>query len=447
MSLPTLIGKDYVTVFHNGVTHTVNSTDVNYAALRAAIRDGNWDEVPNLLTPVVSVETFGKGVITVKNGEVLYDGKVLHNSVTQRILDLIQEGFDAQPLMNFLTKLMQNPSFAAVNELYDWLERTSLPICEDGDFMAYKKVRSDYLDFFTRQIPNKPVAAMTAEERAKYPITVNDVTVEIEDDVTVVSMPRNKVDDNRNATCSYGLHFCSLSYLPNYMGGQGRVLLVKVNPTNVVSIPTDYNFAKGRAWSYTIVGEHTSEKEEAFDVPVVSAKVRGPVRKATPMKAAAPKPITSVLGVEFGDETRAAMVQTLVDGCYGGTITNLDDRQGKIDGFNDAWDRRPINLNRFRGNNIRTAVEYARGYFEGYDRLNKPVAAAATATPSIKAAPVLKATVAPTRKRNPALVGYNKGRSDAANARRCNSLAPAEFNVADAQIYASAYIKGYNSID
>jgi hypothetical protein len=82
----------------------------------------------------------------------------------------------------------------------------------------------------------------------------------------VVEMERNRVDDNKDNTCSTGLHFCGMSYL-NHFGGE-RTVIVKVNPADVVSIPSDYNGAKGRACRYEVVGELGVEPEDAFDKPV-----------------------------------------------------------------------------------------------------------------------------------------------------------------------------------
>jgi hypothetical protein len=147
-----------------------------------------------------------------------------------------------------------------------------------------------------------------------------------------------------------------------------------------------------------------------------------------------------VLGVDFGTVERAALVQKLVDACStqaGGS--NLDDKQGKVDGFNDAWDACPVNLSRFDGSNMRTAVEYAKAYFEGYDRLQKD------ATPSPATKPVVNMTKpAVVKKPSPGLVGYNKGRSDGANRRAYNN--GSSFSGADADTYETAYYKGYYSV-
>jgi hypothetical protein len=82
----------------------------------------------------------------------------------------------------------------------------------------------------------------------------------------VVEMERNQVDDNKDQTCSTGLHFCGMSYLSHFSGE--RTVIVKVNPADVVSIPSDYNGAKGRACRYEVVGELGVEPEQAFTASV-----------------------------------------------------------------------------------------------------------------------------------------------------------------------------------
>ena len=348
MTIPYLIGRDTITVMVNGATNTVSSTHVNYQALRAAIRDRQWDRIPDLVSPARAVESFDSGNIRVVDGEVLYQGRPLHNAVTTRILSMIREGFDAGPLTAFLAKLMNNPSKTAVDELYEWLERTSLPITEDGDFLAYKKVRDDYLSFHDGRTSNRI---------GESP-----------------ELPRNQVDDNRDRTCSQGLHFCSLSYLPQYHGGRGRVMILKINPADVVSIPADYDMAKGRAWTYLILGEHKGgEHTEAFDTPVVSSEGQ-PIRERASATGGAS---TVIMGVDFGSVERLGQVRQLMGrvSASGSTSGEPDasPETGRLDGFNDAWMKRSVNLNQFTGGNLRAAVAYAQGYFEGYDRLTQQV--------------------------------------------------------------------------
>ena len=226
----------------NGSTVTINSDHINYAAVREALRLKDHATVERLINVVNSVVNFARGKVTIKNEQVFYGDMEVKGAVVQRIIEMVRENFDAQPMLQFLANLMDNPSKTAIDELYLFLEASSLPITEDGCFLAYKKVNSDYKDFYTKTFDNSVG--------------------------TVCKVARNTVDDNRNRTCSNGLHFCSLDYLPHYHGGQGRVMIVKINPRDVVSIPSDYDNAKGRTCEYTVVGEHTSETEHAFTSPV-----------------------------------------------------------------------------------------------------------------------------------------------------------------------------------
>lgn len=245
MITASIVGATFITVMMDGVTHTINADHAHYSKIREALKIKNHTEVERLINIKQSVINFSLGNVTVRDGEVFYGDMPVRGSVVRRILDMIRENFDAQPMLRFLNNLMSNPSKRAVDELYGFLEATALPITEDGCFLAYKKVRDDYRDFYTGKMDNSIG--------------------------TVLEMPRNQVDEDKDTTCSYGLHFCSLSYLPHYHGGQGRVMIVKINPADVVAIPSDYNNAKGRAARYEVIGEHTSERDEAFTSSVYTA--------------------------------------------------------------------------------------------------------------------------------------------------------------------------------
>jgi hypothetical protein len=110
-------------------------------------------------------------------------------------------------------------------------------ITDDGHILAYKKVSADYKDIYSGTFDN----------------SVGQI----------VEMRRNLVNEDRTKTCSSGLHFCSMSYLSSYGTGPGsRVVIVKVNPRDVVSVPMDYNFAKARCCRYEVVDEYTGDDLE-----------------------------------------------------------------------------------------------------------------------------------------------------------------------------------------
>jgi hypothetical protein len=268
----SIVGPTFITVMMDGVTHTINGDHANYAGIREALKAKDHVLVEQLINVKNTLIKFVQGAVRVDGDQVFYGDMEVKGSVVNRILQMVREGFDAQPMLNFLANLMRNPSKRAVDELYGFLEATKLPITEDGHFLAYKKVNSDYRDFYTGKMDNSVGK--------------------------VLEMPRNQVDDNKDQTCSYGLHFCSLSYLPHYHGGSGRVVIVKIDPADVVSIPSDYNNAKGRAARYEIVGEYEGDDRESrdyFTAPVYSAQVNNvapaaPAAKVRPMATNTPSP-------------------------------------------------------------------------------------------------------------------------------------------------------------
>ena len=273
MSFPYIVQGSNITVVIGTTPHTVSKSHIAYNKLLNAIKAGEWETVQDIIEPKQVVLNFGQGNVSIEGDKIFWKGREMHNALTKRLVAMIQEDFPVEPLVAFMENLMDNPSKRAVNELYGFLEKNTLPITSDGCFLAYKKVRQDYFDVHSGTVLNKPAAYMTDEDTAALEEAVgknNEVTVAVEDGVTVVSMERNLVDDDQNRTCSTGLHFCSQDYLRSF-GGE-RIVILKINPRDVVSIPNDYNDSKGRCARYEIVDEIDKDKaDEAFAKTVQEA--------------------------------------------------------------------------------------------------------------------------------------------------------------------------------
>lgn len=151
-----LILDEQVTVTIDGKTSMIDISHPNFQKVREALKNKDIDAIPALIDLPKVVNNFGEGKVIVENGVITYNGEVLHNSLTSRILKMIEEGFNVDPLIKFLENLMENPSHRAINELYSFLEDASLPITDDGHFLAYKKVRDDYKDIWSGKFDNSP---------------------------------------------------------------------------------------------------------------------------------------------------------------------------------------------------------------------------------------------------------------------------------------------------
>lgn len=260
-------GKNIILAIDNK-PYTINEAHISYDKIVLAIKSKNWAVIPTLVDATKAISHYVQGNFELKNGVFYRNGQPIHGVVGERVVQMYQDGFDVNPILNFINNVEMNPSSRAVNELYGFLEKSNLPLTDDGYFLAYKRVRDDYLDCYSGTVLNKPVDKMTNAELIKYRgngSTNAGVTVRVGfSNETIVSMPRNKVDDEATRTCSYGLHFCSIDYLPHF--GGARIVVLKIHPKDVVSIPVDYNNAKGRCSEYKVVGEvaDTSKPEKAF---------------------------------------------------------------------------------------------------------------------------------------------------------------------------------------
>jgi hypothetical protein len=234
-------GKNIVVVIDNR-PYTITSTHIGYEKLKQAIRDSDWDTVKAVVDPAREILKYGAGHVAVQGSKVFYRDRELVGVMTQRLIEMYQDGFPVEPLILFMENLMQNPSKRAVEELYGFMEKGNLPLTPDGHFLAYKKVRADFLDIHSGTMSNAPG--------------------------NIVEMERNAVDDDQNRTCSAGLHFCSKEYLNHFGGSDSRTVILKINPADVVSIPADYNSTKGRACRYEVLGELGVNPDQAFIAPV-----------------------------------------------------------------------------------------------------------------------------------------------------------------------------------
>lgn len=238
MRIPYTISPQSITVFVDGKIRTVLSGTKSFDNLRDHLKKPEHDI--NLILKLSSreqeVQASVKGYkVTVKDGTVYYEGEELHNTLTDKLLHMLDSGFDPQPWVKFLERLMTNPSYRSRGCLFDFLEKFSAPITPDGKFIAFKRVSHNWKDLHTHTILN----------------TIG----------TTVSMDRSKVDDDPNHTCSAGLHVCADEYLKGYATGTGcRTLVVEVDPANVVSVPHDYNFSKMRVCEYKVLAEICPEQ-------------------------------------------------------------------------------------------------------------------------------------------------------------------------------------------
>lgn len=238
-----IITDQNITVDFNGQTHIVsrqgNTRSMALSdALIKALKEKRYDMIPDLVSASKRVETYGKGNFQVDSGRIKINGTFIPDQLARRILTFQEQGLPHEPLVKFAENLQKNPSYRAVNELFQFLEKNNHPITDNGCFIAYKKIREDFTDCHTGTFDNSVGK--------------------------VVEMPRNQVNEDPTQTCSHGLHVANWDYAHNFYGG-GVMVEVEVNPRDVVAVPVDYDRAKMRTCAYTVLGVVTQPHADGVE--------------------------------------------------------------------------------------------------------------------------------------------------------------------------------------
>lgn len=243
------ITDNNVSVNYEGESHIVPRSDALADRLIKAIKENRLQEIPVLVSTAKRVEIFSKGTFQVRDGRVLVNGQPAPEMLSSKIIRFSNDGLPFQPLVRFAENLQKNPSFRAVNELFQFLEKNDHPITENGNFIAYKRVRSTFKDIHSNTMDNS--VGKTVE------------------------LPRNQVDEDSNRTCSHGLHVANWDYAHLHFASSDSssdvMLEVEVNPADVVAIPTDYNQSKMRVCKYKVLGVVTTPFDPSRALRVVDS--------------------------------------------------------------------------------------------------------------------------------------------------------------------------------
>lgn len=239
MNIAATKTKQSITVAIDGKSFIILREDGMYPVLEKALYEKNEAEIRKAVSVANYMKEKSQGLLDIVEGEVLLDGKPVHGALGQRFVEFINNQIDLEPLLNFCRKLRKNPSKASIDQLFGFLDANKHPITKEGNFIAYKKIRNDYKDFHSGLFDNSPGEVLTME--------------------------RNKVNEDPTQTCAAGLHVANWDYANNsFYGGEGLMVEVEVDPADVVAVPIDYNQGKMRTCSYKVNKVITQKRQETL---------------------------------------------------------------------------------------------------------------------------------------------------------------------------------------
>lgn len=234
-----------LTVFFSGHDPiSVAKQNALYSDLEAKLRYGKTDGLYMLANLAARVKAHSKGKFTLvdKDGQdvVLLYNKPMPAALSEFTLQFVEQGFNTDFIERFWKNLCQNPSEESRESLYAFLEANNMTLTDDGCFIGYRAISSDWKDLRTGTMDNSIGSSP--------------------------SMPRDEVDPNPENTCSRGLHIAAWDFAKGFGYSDYRLVEVKVNPKDVVTVPPDYNNQKMRVCKFTVLNE-VAEKRDSLVHP------------------------------------------------------------------------------------------------------------------------------------------------------------------------------------
>jgi hypothetical protein len=238
-----------LTAIVDGNQYSVDSTHANWNTILDDVRNDDAESFVKHVDIRKAFEDYTVGNVKIVGGEVYYGNTRLGGPVVDRIFDFMTNNLPVDPLLRFVNKLFSNPSARAVNELYNFLQHKNMPITDEGNFWAYKGLQSDFYSITSGKLT---LLQGTANKEGKIYNGVGET----------IECVRHQVNDNKDETCSYGLHAGSLEYARDF--AQGKLVIVEINPADVVSIPSDCDGQKLRTCKYKVVQEYVEPLNSVY---------------------------------------------------------------------------------------------------------------------------------------------------------------------------------------
>lgn len=263
-------GRGSVTATENGEIIVVTSDDPLFTLyMDAAIQGKPLSEIKEAGVPNLTPLTELSERVFVNEDTVEFDGEPVHDTLAKTIQRYWLEGRPYGGLVRFMERLSLNTCEHSRNALWDWVRDRDLEVDNEGFLIAYKGVRTD----------------LTSVNSG--PALVDDIPMEghiPNQEGSVISMPRSQVQHDPAVACGTGLHVGTKSYAQSF----GQVLLTcRVDPVDVVSVPTDCGGQKMRTCRYKVIDVHDPHKQYepvATDDPAYES-VEERIEEATPEAA------------------------------------------------------------------------------------------------------------------------------------------------------------------
>lgn len=209
----------------------------------------------NLMSPEARVKQhinssyYLSNSLSIQNGRIFFGDNQLEETLANHMMSLLNEENVPKDekmwrsYVKFLDNLYQNADEDIRQQLFRWMEYENkagngFAITDDGCIVGYKGCEGSVLEPMSVFSGNAIVDGV--EFNGKIPNKVG----------SVIEMPRSAVQKDPSVGCSVGLHVGTRDYATKWAP---VLLLVKVNPRDVVSVPYECESQKMRVCRYEVL--------------------------------------------------------------------------------------------------------------------------------------------------------------------------------------------------
>lgn len=230
-----------LTVFFEGAKPlSVASANPMYSDIKAKIGKGITNGLFELVNLAARIKHHSKGKFTLVEQEdgtdtIFLFGKPMPKALSDLVIKFTESGSPTEILEKFWNNCCANPSEESRQALYSFICANNMTLTDDGCFIGYRAIRHDWKDYHTGTMDNS--IGSTPEVK------------------------RADVDPNSSNICSRGLHVAAWRYAEGFKQSGGRLIEVKVNPADVVTVPPDYNQQKMRVCKFNVLSEILEERK------------------------------------------------------------------------------------------------------------------------------------------------------------------------------------------
>lgn len=213
------------------------------------------------------------GTFAVSRSGVLYEGSLLPREISDHILRILSEagqnskGFESWgAFAKFVENLYTNVDEHVRDQLFSWLASMSrisggFTLTKDGHIIGYKGVT--YRDGVPVSQRSGHAIVLSTDPETGEEVLSDYKNQQIPNVVgTDVLMPRSEVQNDPMVGCSAGLHVATIEYARGF--ASGVLLTVKVNPKDIVSVPTECDAQKMRVSRYSVLSAVEERIQSTF---------------------------------------------------------------------------------------------------------------------------------------------------------------------------------------